>query len=124
MLILTVIVDALYNLGGLYVDLGLFFAILAPICTGPPEKRKRVAYDAIVCRLVNDCGTYIRKFDAIRYIKLLRAIYVPSQGSSEIMEVHGQTYGCTKLNFFIKLSKLLRNKLALREAVKISATYC
>ena len=57
MLMLTMIVDALYNLGGHYVDLGLFLAILAPICTGPPEKRKRVAYDALVWQPVNECGT-------------------------------------------------------------------
>ena len=57
MLMLTVIVDALYNLCGFYVDLGLFFAILAPICIGPPEKRKRAAHDALVWRPVNDCGT-------------------------------------------------------------------
>lgn len=28
------------------VDLGLFFAVIAPICRGTPEKRKRVAFDA------------------------------------------------------------------------------
>ena len=85
------ILSVLDETGSGRVDLGLFFAILAPICTGPPEKRKRVAYDALVWRPVNDGGTQIRKFDAVRYIKLLRAIYIPSQGSSEIMEVHGQT---------------------------------
>ena len=47
MLMLTVVVDALYNFGGLYVNLGLFHAILAPICTGSSEKRKRVACDAL-----------------------------------------------------------------------------
>ena len=56
MLILTMIVDALYNLGGLYVDLGLFLAILSPICTRPLEKRKRVVSDALVWQPVNDCG--------------------------------------------------------------------
>ncbi|TYK28754.1 putative TPR repeat-containing protein [Cucumis melo var. makuwa] len=85
------ILSVLDESGSGRVDLGLFFAVLAPICTGPPEKRKRVAYDALVWRPVNDGGTQIRKFDAVRYIKLLRAIYVPTQGSSEILEVHGQT---------------------------------
>lgn len=85
------ILSVLDETGSGRVDLGLFFAVLAPICTGPPEKRKRVAYDALVWRPVNDGGTQIRKFDAVRFIKLLRAIYVPTHGSSEILEVHGQT---------------------------------
>ena len=57
MLMLTVIVDALYNLGGLRVDLELFLAILAPICIAPLEKRMRVACDALVWQPVNDCDT-------------------------------------------------------------------
>lgn len=72
------------------VDLGVFFAVLAPICSGPPEKRKRAAFDALLWRPVNEGISQIRKVDAVRYIKLLRAIYVPSHGSSEMMEVHGE----------------------------------
>ncbi|XP_023534895.1 uncharacterized TPR repeat-containing protein At1g05150-like [Cucurbita pepo subsp. pepo] len=85
------ILSVLDESGSGRVDLGLFFAVLAPICNGPPETRKRVAYDALVWRHVNEGGTQIRKLDAVKYIKLLRAIYVPIEGSSEIVEVHGHT---------------------------------
>ncbi|KAG6591285.1 putative TPR repeat-containing protein, partial [Cucurbita argyrosperma subsp. sororia] len=85
------ILSVLDESGSGRVDLGLFFAVLAPICNGPPEKRKRVAYDALVWRHVNEGGTQIRKLDAVKYIKLLRTIYVPIEGSSEIVEVHGHT---------------------------------
>ncbi|KVI06503.1 uncharacterized TPR repeat-containing protein At1g05150-like isoform X1 [Cynara cardunculus var. scolymus] len=72
------------------VDLGMFFAMIAPICGGTPEKRKRVAFDSLLWRPVNDHGVngQIRKIDALRYIKLLRAIYIPSQGASELLEIH------------------------------------
>ncbi|KAK4751386.1 hypothetical protein SAY87_004868 [Trapa incisa] len=74
------------------VDVGMFYAILAPICTGPPEKRKRVAYDALLWRSVNDgvAPSQIRRVDALDYIKLLRAIYLPTGGSSELHEVRGE----------------------------------
>lgn len=73
------------------VDLGMFYAVLAPVCGGPPEKRKRVAYDALLWRCINEGASpsQIRKVDATAYIKLLRAIYIPSSGISEILEVHG-----------------------------------
>ncbi|CAM8979299.1 unnamed protein product [Rhodiola kirilowii] len=73
------------------VDVGMFYAVVAPICNGLPEKRKRVAYDALLWRPVNEGNTEIRKSDAIRYIKLIRAIYIPSQGVSEMLEIHGET---------------------------------
>ncbi|GAU30690.1 hypothetical protein TSUD_39140 [Trifolium subterraneum] len=71
------------------LDLGMFYAILAPICGGPPERRKRIAFDALLWRPMNEGGANLKKVDAVRYIKLLRAIYVPSHGSSELMELHG-----------------------------------
>lgn len=78
------------------VDLGMFFAVLAPICCGPPEKRKRIAFDALLWRPVNEGGgAQIRKTDATKYIKLLRAIYVPSHGVSEMQELHGETDSST-----------------------------
>ncbi|KAJ0026301.1 hypothetical protein Pint_09064 [Pistacia integerrima] len=77
------------------VDLGMFYAILSPICSGSPEKRKRVAFDALRWRPVNEGSAQIKKIDAVRYIKLLRAIYVPSQGVSEMMEVHGEADSST-----------------------------
>lgn len=73
------------------VDLGMFFAIIAPICNGSPENRKKVAFDALLWRPVNDNSTQIRNTDAMRYIKLLRAIYIPVQGMSEMLEIHGET---------------------------------
>ncbi|KAF5462088.1 uncharacterized TPR repeat-containing protein At1g05150-like [Juglans microcarpa x Juglans regia] len=84
--ILSVLDDA----GSGRVDLGMFFAVVAPICGGPPDKRKRVAFDALLWRPVNEGISQIKKVDAARYIKLLRAIYVPSHGVSEMLEVHGE----------------------------------
>ncbi|XP_016453531.1 putative TPR repeat-containing protein At1g05150 isoform X2 [Nicotiana tabacum] len=71
------------------VDMGMFFAVIAPICGGPPDKRKRFAYEALLWRPVNEGSNQIRKIDAQRYIKLLRAIYIPSHGASEMLEIHG-----------------------------------
>ncbi|KVH87614.1 uncharacterized TPR repeat-containing protein At1g05150-like [Cynara cardunculus var. scolymus] len=77
------------------VDLGMFFAVLAPICGGTPDKRKRVAFDSLLWRPVNENGNdgKIRKADALHYIKLLRSIYIPSQTISERLEIHGETDG-------------------------------
>uniref|UniRef100_A0A5B7B8N3 EF-hand domain-containing protein n=1 Tax=Davidia involucrata TaxID=16924 RepID=A0A5B7B8N3_DAVIN len=74
------------------VDLGMFFAVLAPICGGSPDKRKRVAYDALLWRHANEGGGQMRKVDAVGYINLLRAIYIPSHAvSDEALEIHGET---------------------------------
>ncbi|KAJ0086646.1 hypothetical protein Patl1_09248 [Pistacia atlantica] len=89
------ILSILDEVGSGRVDLGMFYAILSPICSGSPEKRKRVAFDALRWRPVNEGSTQIKKIDAVRYIKLLRAIYVPSQGVSEMMEVHGEADSST-----------------------------
>lgn len=72
------------------LDLGMFFAVLAPVCGGSADKRKRTAYEALLWRPVNEGSNQIRKTDAQRYIKLLRAIYIPSQGASEMLEIHGE----------------------------------
>ncbi|CAN0872351.1 Uncharacterized TPR repeat-containing protein At2g32450 [Linum grandiflorum] len=85
------ILSVLDESGSGRVDLGMFFAVLAPLCSGAPEKRKRVAFDALVWRPVNEGGSQIKRVDAVGYIKLLRAIYTPSPGISEILEVHGET---------------------------------
>ncbi|XVF73852.1 hypothetical protein PTKIN_Ptkin13bG0014800 [Pterospermum kingtungense] len=85
------ILSVLDETGSGRVDLGMFYAVLAPICNGSPDKRKRVAFDALLWRPVNEGGSQIRKVDAVQYIKLLRAIYVPSHGVSEMLEVHGET---------------------------------
>ncbi|KAL3642101.1 hypothetical protein CASFOL_012916 [Castilleja foliolosa] len=72
------------------VDLGMFFAVLAPLCGGSAEKRKQIAYESLLWRPVNEGLTQIKKSDALRYIKLLRAIYFPSHGISEMLEIHGE----------------------------------
>ncbi|KAK6939394.1 hypothetical protein RJ641_028925 [Dillenia turbinata] len=66
--------------GSCRVDLGMFFAVLAPICGGSPEKRKQVAYDALLWRPASEGSSKIRKADALHYIKSLRAIYIPTRG--------------------------------------------
>ncbi|MCL7025304.1 hypothetical protein MKW94_003247 [Papaver nudicaule] len=71
------------------VDLGMFFAILAPICGSSSDKRKRIVFDALMWRPVNEGVGQIRRVDALSYMKLLRAVYIPSQGVSEMLEVHG-----------------------------------
>ncbi|XP_020586685.1 uncharacterized TPR repeat-containing protein At2g32450-like [Phalaenopsis equestris] len=72
------------------VDLGMFFAVIAPICSGPTDRRKRVVFEALLWRQTNEGrGTLIRRSDAIEYIKLLRAVYIPSHGISDMMELHG-----------------------------------
>ncbi|KAK6130998.1 hypothetical protein DH2020_035261 [Rehmannia glutinosa] len=73
------------------VDLGMFFAVIAPLCGGAADKRKQIAYESLLWRPVNEGNTQIKKSDALRYIKLLRAIYIPSHGISEMLEIHGET---------------------------------
>ncbi|KAL7216926.1 hypothetical protein ACSBR1_028785 [Camellia fascicularis] len=68
------------------VDLGMFFAVLAPICSGSPKKRKRVAFDALLWRPVNEDSTQIKKSEALRYIKLLRAIRLMRVGFSTSLQ--------------------------------------
>ncbi|KAK7290416.1 hypothetical protein RIF29_04826 [Crotalaria pallida] len=86
------ILSVLDESGSGRVDLGMFLAILAPICGGLPERRRRIAFDALLWRPMNEDGANVKKADATLYIKLLRAVYVPSQGvSSELMEVQGDS---------------------------------
>ncbi|KAI3820972.1 hypothetical protein L1987_08528 [Smallanthus sonchifolius] len=75
------------------VDLGMFFAVLAPICGGTPDKRKRFAFESLLWRPMNVERTdaKIKKADALCYIKLLRSIYIPSHPVSERLEIHGET---------------------------------
>ncbi|XP_051123849.1 uncharacterized TPR repeat-containing protein At1g05150-like [Andrographis paniculata] len=72
------------------VDLGMFFALIAPLCGGSADKRKQIAYESLLWRPVNEGNAHIKKSDAQRYIKLLRAIYIPSHGISEMLEIHGE----------------------------------
>ncbi|KAK9165269.1 hypothetical protein Scep_000460 [Stephania cephalantha] len=77
------------------VDIGMFYAVLAPICAGSPEKRKRAAFDALISRPVNEANAQVRRVDALAYIKFLRAVYIPSQGISEMLEVREENDAST-----------------------------
>ncbi|GFZ10407.1 calcium-binding tetratricopeptide family protein [Actinidia rufa] len=65
------------------------------------KKRKRAAFDSLLWRPVNEDSTQIRKVDALKYIKLLRAIYIPGHGMSEILEIHGETASMVSLTEFL-----------------------
>ncbi|KAL6645834.1 hypothetical protein ACP70R_017442 [Stipagrostis hirtigluma subsp. patula] len=74
------------------VDLGMFFAIIAPICSGPVDRRKRVVFDALLWRPASEGSNgQIRRSDALTYIKLLRAVYIPTHGASDMLEMHGES---------------------------------
>ncbi|XP_042509405.1 uncharacterized TPR repeat-containing protein At2g32450-like [Macadamia integrifolia] len=70
------------------VDLGMFYAVIAPICAGEPRNRKRAAFDALLWRRSRrkeaQAECVIGKIDALIYIRYLRLIYLnfPSQGYS------------------------------------------
>lgn len=71
------------------VDLGMVFAVLSPVCGGSLDARKHTAFDALVWRSSKNVGREISKEDANQYLKILRAAYLPSQETSELMEVNG-----------------------------------
>lgn len=74
--------------GSGHVDVGMFFAVVSPICAGSVDKRKQTAFDALVWRSSKESDGRIVKSDASIYLRLMRAIYFPSQGVSDMMEVH------------------------------------
>lgn len=47
------------------VDLGMVLVVLAPICSGPADKWKKAAFDALLCLLDNERRTQIRSGDAV-----------------------------------------------------------
>ncbi|XP_073003521.1 uncharacterized TPR repeat-containing protein At2g32450-like [Typha latifolia] len=83
------------------VDLGMFFAIIAPICAGSPEKRKRAAFDALLWHPVKDgFKGQISKVDASVYFRYLRVIYFHSQAFSDLLEINAQEdEECPKISF-------------------------
>ena len=93
------ILSVLDDSGSGRVDLGMFYAVIAPLCGGHPDKRKRVAFDALLWKPVNEGSSQITKMEAVKYIKLLRAIYIPSQGMSEMLEVHGESDDTSTVTF-------------------------
>lgn len=60
----------------------MFYAVIAPLCNGHSDKRKRVAFEALMWKPVKEGSSQITKTDAEKYIKLLRAIYM--------LEAHGE----------------------------------
>lgn len=83
------ILSGLDDTGSGRVDLGMFYAVIAPICSGSLEKRKRVVYDALLWRPANEGNSLVKKADVDSYLKTLRSIYLLSQGDSDL-EVHGE----------------------------------
>ena len=71
--------------GGAYssgrVDIGLFLALIAPICSGPRDKRKMVVFDALAWRRSSSSKDLpkdvVPKSDVSLYLRWLRAIYFP-----------------------------------------------
>lgn len=61
------------------VDVGMFFAILAPICGGSTDKRKRLVFDVLRWRASSAKEGVIPNTDVKLYITFLRAIYLPTQ---------------------------------------------
>ncbi|KAJ0972027.1 hypothetical protein J5N97_019986 [Dioscorea zingiberensis] len=73
------------------VDLCMFIAIVAPICAGSAEQRKRAAFDALQWLSTKyERQGEIAKVDAAVYLRYLRAIYYPSQTFTDLMEGHGE----------------------------------
>lgn len=84
------ILSVLDRSGSGRVDVGMFFAVLAPLCGGPVEKRKRLVFDVLRRRVSHPREGVAPNADVKYYMKLLRAIYLPTQGTSELAEVHGE----------------------------------
>jgi hypothetical protein len=57
----------------------MFFAVLAPLCGGPVEKRKRLVFDILRRRVSFPKEGVAPNADVKYYMKYLRAIYLPSQ---------------------------------------------
>ncbi|MCO5561760.1 hypothetical protein L7F22_015384 [Adiantum nelumboides] len=61
------------------VDVGMVFAVLALICGGSLDRRKRMAFDALVFRSSRIPDGEISKQDAKDLLKVLRAAYLRTQ---------------------------------------------
>ncbi|XP_042511655.1 uncharacterized TPR repeat-containing protein At2g32450-like [Macadamia integrifolia] len=65
------------------VELGMFYAVIAPTCAGEPNNCKRAAFDALLWHSRRKKGqNVIEKVYALKYVRYLRLIYLPSQGYS------------------------------------------
>ncbi|XP_024517538.1 uncharacterized TPR repeat-containing protein At1g05150 [Selaginella moellendorffii] len=78
------------------VDPGMFLAVLAPICSGALERRKRVAFDSLVWRSRTSSkklGAEISRADAKAYFKKLKSVYMPLHArptDDQLWEVRGE----------------------------------
>ncbi|XP_042509852.1 uncharacterized TPR repeat-containing protein At2g32450-like [Macadamia integrifolia] len=84
------------------IDLGMFYAVIAPICAGEPGNRKRAAFDALLWRGTrrNDGQDVIQKVDALIYMRYLRLIYLSSpQGYRDQLVVHVEEDENTMVSF-------------------------
>ncbi|KAH7284042.1 hypothetical protein KP509_34G037500 [Ceratopteris richardii] len=71
-----------------FQDAGLFCAVLVPICGGHRERRTRAAFNVLIERASKGrVRTELPRYDAYMYIKTLHAVYTPSQGKSQVMEL-------------------------------------
>jgi len=57
----------------------MFFAVLAPLCVGPVDKRKRLVFDILRRRVPFPKEGVAPNADVKHYMKFLRAIYLPTQ---------------------------------------------
>lgn len=64
------------------VDLGYFFAILAPICAGPGDIRKQTVFDCLLWRTPKTSPGQIPKKDMKQYLDHLQAVFLPAQAAS------------------------------------------
>ncbi|KAH7278316.1 hypothetical protein KP509_38G035400 [Ceratopteris richardii] len=79
------------------VDLGMVFSVFALICGGSLERRKRVAFDALVFRSPRTIDGEISNKDLKDYIKLLRIAYLRTK--DEINSNDNVTEDHTTLSF-------------------------
>ncbi|KAK8969069.1 hypothetical protein KSP40_PGU017257 [Platanthera guangdongensis] len=86
------ILSVLDSSGSGRVDLGMFFAAIAPICLGSTNRRKRIAFDSLLWRQTDGGnGELVRRIDAVAYMKLLKAVYIPHHGIGESTETQRES---------------------------------
>ncbi|KAF9595420.1 hypothetical protein IFM89_000338 [Coptis chinensis] len=66
-------------------------ALLAPICSGLPRQPvSRAVFMLSLWRYVGEGSSVVKKVDAMRYIELLRAFYLPSRSTNRAAEFYGE----------------------------------
>lgn len=109
------------------VDFRMFFAIIAPICNGSPEKRKRAAFNALSWRPLNDDAQVhgqISNADTAIYLSYLRIIYIPSRGFTDLMEIHhseGEDMGISFPEFLVQFDDTYHGFGVMHTLVKLEA---